>query len=112
MSTVLYPTRAGDPAYRNQDRVVILAQERDEKAGARVESICLHGAFRQALGETIEGRNVMTVVLGRPTHDTALTTIEYISELARALSASYGIEVFVVQDGHFVEHYQPSQDGE
>jgi nucleotide-binding universal stress UspA family protein len=30
VTSILYPTRGGEPTYRNQDRAAALAQERDE----------------------------------------------------------------------------------
>lgn len=155
MATVLYPTRAGDSTYRNQDRAVALAQERQatllllyvsnvkfldhfaapvnvdlieaeldelgefllamaqeraDKNNIEVEAIVRHGAFRQALSDVVQEYNVTSVVLGRPTHDAAHTTIEYISHLAQALTRELGVECFVVHEGEVVEEYRPPDD--
>jgi hypothetical protein len=157
VATVLYPTRAGDSAYRNQDRAMALAQElgarllllyvsnvsfldhtaapvhlevieqeldelgqfllamaqeRAEKAGIQADTVIQHGGFRQALKDVIQEHEVVAVVLGLPSRDTAITTSEYIRNLARSLSAELGVEAFVVHEGDVVEHYQAEQDAD
>ena len=45
----------------------------------------------------------------RPAHDAALTTMEFISNLARSLPIELGVETYVVHEGEIVEHYRPPQ---
>jgi hypothetical protein len=52
---------------------------------------------------------VTAVFLGRPAHDAALTTMEFISNLARSLPIEMGVETYVVHEGEIVEHYWPPQ---
>jgi nucleotide-binding universal stress UspA family protein len=152
MATILYPTRGGENAYRNQDWAITLAQERSadllllfvsnvrfldrfarpvpvqlvqeelvsmgefllalaqeraEKAGIQARTICLSGSFPQALKDVAEQQEVTTVVFGRPAQDTAITSAEYLSELAQSLTAELGVETFVIDQGEIVEHHLP-----
>lgn len=88
--------------------LLALAEERVEKSGVKAERVIKHGVFREALVETIQEYEVTAVVLGRPAHDTALTSIEYISSIAKSIPAELNVETFVVHEGQIVEHYQPS----
>ena len=85
--------------------LLAMAQERAEKSNIKVAAIVRHGAFRQALKDVIDEHGVAIVILGRPTHDTSNTTTEYISNAAQMLVSDLGVEVYVVDDGKFVEHY-------
>lgn len=85
--------------------LLAMAQERAERNGLKTERVVRHGRFRLALGEVIEEYGVTTLVLGRPAHDAAITTIEYISRAAQTMAADHGIEVFVVHEGEVVEEY-------
>jgi RNase H-fold protein (predicted Holliday junction resolvase) len=58
--------------------------------------------------EVIQEYEILAVVLGCPAHDKTLTTIEYISRLARSISAEFAVEVIVLHEGEIVEHFQPS----
>ena len=89
--------------------LLALAQERAEKAGVVVESIVYHGEFQQSLIDVIKQHEVTAVFLGRPAHDAALTTIDFISNLAQSLPVELDVETFVVHEGEIVEHYQPPQ---
>jgi len=154
VTTILYPTRGGDNTYRNQDRVIDLArerqaellllyvsdvrfldhfaspvpvdlvkaeldemgefllamaQERAEKRGVKAETMVKRGAFTDVLLEVIEKCEANVVTLGRPTTETAITTAEYISEVAQFLVARTGAAVLVIDEGVIVESY-PSDD--
>jgi hypothetical protein len=39
----------------------------------------------------------------------ALTTLEFISNLAQSLPVELGVETYVVHEGEIVEHYRPPQ---
>lgn len=158
MADILYPTRGGDPTYRNQDLAAALARERGgdllllyvgnvhfldytsgpvlgvevlqkeldemaefllaiakervEKTGVVAHTLIRHGIFRHALKEVIQEHDISAVVLGRPAHDRALTTLEFISKLAQSLSENFEIEFFVVHEGKIVEHFRPSADNQ
>ena len=90
--------------------LLALAQERAKKVGVESERLIRHGRFRDALRAVIKERAVTTLVLGRPAHDVAITTVEFISELAQSMAGEFGIEVFVVHEGEVVEQYQPGDE--
>ena len=92
--------------------LLAMAQERAERSGVKTERLIRHGRFRPALREVIEQREVTTLVLGRPAHDAANTTVEYISEIAQTMASKLGIEVFVVHEGKIVEQYPASAAAE
>jgi nucleotide-binding universal stress UspA family protein len=152
MATILYPTRAGDTTYRNQDWamamaqdqgadllllyvsnvrflnhvaapknlelieaeldelgefLLAMAQERTEKAGRPARTLVRHGSFREALKEIIQEEDVSAVVLGHPAHETAITTADYLNQLAQSLSAEMNVDVYIVHEGEEVDHYRP-----
>lgn len=88
--------------------LLAVAEERVEKSGVEAERVIKHGVFREALIETIREYGVTAVVLGRPAHDKALTTIEFISSIAKMIATDLNIETFIVHEGQIVEHYIPS----
>jgi len=89
--------------------LLALAQERVEKKGLAVESVVCHGELQQSLIEVIKRHEVTAVFLGRPAHDAALTTMQFISNLARSLPVELGVETYVVREGEIVEQYLPRQ---
>jgi nucleotide-binding universal stress UspA family protein len=92
--------------------LLAMAQERAEKQSVKAETMVKRGAFLEVLREVIEEHEINVVILGRPTTETALTTTEYISEVAQFLAAKRGVEVLVVDEGEIVERYQPGQGPE
>jgi len=91
--------------------LLAMGQERAEKSGIQTDRLIKHGEFREALVEVVQENEVTAVVLGRPAHDTAHTTIEYISDFAKSITTELGVEAYVVHKGEIVEHYQPAGDG-
>lgn len=89
--------------------LLALAQEHAETAGLTVESVVCHGEFQQSLIDVIKEYEVTAVVLGRPAHDAAHTTIDFISHLAQSLPVKLQVETFVVHEGETLEHYRPPQ---
>ena len=47
------------------------------------------GNWRMAPGAVIEEYRVTTLVLGRPAHDAANTTVEYISQIAQSKASEF-----------------------
>jgi nucleotide-binding universal stress UspA family protein len=92
--------------------LLAMAQERAEKSGVKTERVIRHGRFRPALADVIEEYEVTTLVMGRPAHDDAITTIEYISQAAQTMAANHGIEVLVLHEGEVVEEYRPGAAAE
>ncbi|NIP28170.1 MAG: universal stress protein, partial [Phycisphaerae bacterium] len=79
--------------------LLTMAQDRAEKVGVTAEKTLRHGSFRNALKSVIQEENVSTVVLGRPAQDTAITTTEYLEEVAHFLIAETGVEVYLIHEG-------------
>lgn len=92
--------------------LLAMAQERAEKSGLKTERVIRHGRFRPALAEVIEEHGVTTLVLGRPAHDAANTTVDYISQVAQTMAGDHGIEVIVLHEGEVVEEYGAGQAAE
>jgi nucleotide-binding universal stress UspA family protein len=90
--------------------LLTMAQDRADKVGVTAEKVLRHGGFRAALKEVIEEESVSTVVLGRPAQDTAITTTEYLEEVAQFLIAETGVEVYLIHEGQIVEHTQPGNN--
>lgn len=88
--------------------LLVMAQERAEKAAVHAGIEVRHGTFSHALQDAIEEHDVTTVVLGRPVEDTGITTVEYLTNLAQFLLTDAGVEVFVVHAGEVVEHHKPA----
>lgn len=86
--------------------LLTMAQDRADKVGISADKAIRHGRFREALKEVIEEEDVSTVVLGRPAHGTAITTAEYIQEIAAYLTTETDVEVYLIHDGQVVEHIQ------
>ncbi|NIW41513.1 MAG: hypothetical protein GWN27_13610, partial [candidate division Zixibacteria bacterium] len=63
-----------------------------------------HGGFREAVVEVIEEQDVDTIVIGKFTAQTGLTTAEYIDLLAEAIRET-GVEMLVVDSGELVQRY-------
>lgn len=90
--------------------LLAMAQERAERSGVKTERVVRHGRFRLALADVIQEYGVTTLVLGRPAHDAANTTVEYISQVAQTMVGDHGIEVYVVHEGEIVEHYRGTSE--
>ncbi|MFZ0545903.1 MAG: universal stress protein [Candidatus Promineifilaceae bacterium] len=88
--------------------LLTMAQDRADEVGVTADKAIRHGRFRVALKEIIEEENVSAVVLGRPAQDTAITTVEYILEVAEYLTAETGVEVFLIHEGEVVDHFLPT----
>ncbi|MGW8319696.1 MAG: universal stress protein [Candidatus Promineifilaceae bacterium] len=85
--------------------VLIMAQERAEKAGLAAEAVIRRGGFRDALKSVIGEYEVTTVVLGLPAEETAITTVDYIHDVADMLRDETGVEVLIIDQGEIVESF-------
>lgn len=81
-----------------------MARDRALKEGIDAEIMVRHGGFREAVVEVIEEENVDTIVIGKFTAQTGLTTAEYIDLLAEAIRET-GVEMLVVDSGELVQRY-------
>lgn len=92
--------------------LLTMAQERAEKAGLKAETLVRSGAFAVALGKIIAERDILVVVLGCPADENAVTSVEYINELASVLRDEHAVEVFVVREGKVINHLMPARNSE
>lgn len=86
------------------DFLLTMAQDRADRVGVSAEKMIRHGRFRDAIKAVIQEKAVSTVILGRPTEDTAITTPELIQEVAEYLSAETNVEVYVIDEGQVLNH--------
>ena len=89
------------------DFLLTMGQDRADKVGVTADKALRHGRFREALKDVIEQENVSTVVLGRPAQGTAITTAEYIQEIAEYLTAETDVEVYLMHEGKVIDHILP-----
>ncbi len=87
--------------------MLVMAQERAEKAGVQAETVVRRGVFRQVLTEVVGEYQAAAVVLGSATEGTGITTPDYLEDLARSILTETGIEVVVVQEGEIIGHHKP-----
>lgn len=87
--------------------MLIMAEERAEKAGVAAQGVAWQGGFQQALREVIVAHGITAVTLGSPVYGTALTTNTYLRDLTQSLLQDLHVEVFLMHDGEIVEHYLP-----
>jgi nucleotide-binding universal stress UspA family protein len=92
--------------------LLTMAQERAEKAGVKADIIVRRGAFRKALKNIMEEREISTVVLGSSAEGTGYTTREYIEELSAEMSAKTGVEFIVVHEGKVLSSHKPASPQE
>ncbi len=89
--------------------LLVMAQERAREAGIEApQAEVRRGEFRQALAETLEKFDVTTVVLGSGTEETGLTTPEYLTDVAKDLSSSFGVEVLLTAQGEMIAMHTPA----
>lgn len=79
--------------------LLAMAQERAAKNGIAAGAVVRHGTFQEVLLEVIEEYDVTTVLLGMPSQKTAITTQEYIDNLATRLRTATGVEVLILDQG-------------
>jgi nucleotide-binding universal stress UspA family protein len=69
--------------------MLVMAQDRAEKASVEATTLVMHGQFREVLAEVIEKHQIGTVVLGSSAGGTGVVTKEYIQELVDHISRPY-----------------------
>jgi nucleotide-binding universal stress UspA family protein len=87
--------------------MLVMAQDRAEKASVEATTLVMHGQFREVLAEVIEKHQIGTVVLGSSAGGTGVVTKEYIQELVDHIHSKTGVEFIVVDQGEIVKTYQP-----
>ena len=79
--------------------ILIMAQERAEKAGVHAEITVERGVFDKVLKAVIQEQQISTVVLGSSKEGTGITTEEYVQKLGETISQELGVEFIVLKDG-------------
>jgi nucleotide-binding universal stress UspA family protein len=87
--------------------MLIMAQERAEKAEVKAATIVKRGQFNHVLAEVIEEYQIETVVLGSSFEGTGVVTAEYIHDLVDEIGSKTGVEFFVVDQGEIVKTFKP-----
>lgn len=78
--------------------LLTMALDRAQAQGVSAEYVLKHGSFRNALEDSIGEFNVDTVILGAPTGDDRVTTIEYLNDLMEFLRGELEVEAIIVGD--------------
>ena len=79
--------------------ILIMAQERADKAGVHAEITVERGVFDKVLKIVIQEQQISTVVLGSSKEGTGITTEEYVQKLGETISQELGVEFIVLKDG-------------
>jgi len=79
--------------------ILIMAQERAEKAGVQTEITVERGVFDKVLKAVIQEQKISTVVLGSSKEGTGITTEAYVQKLGETISQELGVEFIVLRDG-------------
>jgi nucleotide-binding universal stress UspA family protein len=87
------------------DFMLAMAKERAEKAGVQAMTTVRRGVFRQVIKDILKEYPIQTVVMGRPSPETGITTTEYINELIQEIGRESGVEFIVVHQGEIVNHF-------
>lgn len=84
--------------------LLAMAQDRAQQAGVEAEIMVRQGLFREALADVIGEKEVETVVIGKSTQGTGVTTERYLAILANTVQEK-GVEMLVVEAGELVQRY-------
>jgi len=87
--------------------ILIMAQERAEKAGVNADIMVERGVFHEVLKAVIEEHQITTVVLGSSKEGTGITTTDYVNKLGDTISQDTGAELIVLQDGEIQKVFKP-----
>lgn len=84
--------------------LLAMAQDRAQQAGVTADIMVRQGVFREALADAISKMEVDTVVIGRSTQGTGVTTARYLAILAETVQQK-GVEMLVVEAGEMVQRF-------
>ena len=85
--------------------LLVMAQERAEKAGVDAKHTVRRGIFREALTQAITENEVDIVVLGSSEEETGLTSQSFMEDLSESLARELGVEVILVHRGEVFSSY-------
>jgi len=85
--------------------LLLMAQERAEKAGVKAGHIVKSGRFQEALQQAILENEVDTVVVGGSPEETGSTSQAFLENLGETLTSEMGVEVILVLHGEILNSY-------
>jgi nucleotide-binding universal stress UspA family protein len=85
--------------------LMAMASERAEKEGVQASPLVRRGEFLDVVCEVIQEFKIDALILGRPIERTALTSHDYIVNLAQKLAEEEGIDTYVVDQGEVTDHF-------
>ncbi len=89
--------------------LLAMAQERAQQAGVESEILVRRGNFHEVLQQVIEEHRVDILVLGAPSAETGVTTLEFLQNLSRRLASENGVRVHLIREGQIVHVYVPEE---
>ena len=87
--------------------VLAMAQERAAQQGVEAEAIVRRGQLREVLEAVINEEEIDVVILGSPAEETAVTTVDYLQDLVRDLTAAHKVVTIVLQQGELLLEHKP-----
>ena len=85
--------------------LMTMASERADKQGIQATPLVRRGEFLDVVYEVIKEFEIDALILGRPVERTALTSHDYIVNLAQKLAEEEGIDTYVVDQGEVTDHF-------
>lgn len=82
--------------------VLAMAQERSAKQGVEAQALVRRGHFGDVLKAMIAELEITHVILGSPAEETAVTTSEFLRELADDLAKFHAVNTIVVSRGEML----------
>jgi nucleotide-binding universal stress UspA family protein len=79
--------------------LLVMAQERAQKAGVEAEATVRRGEFRQVLEQVIPEFDVDTVIMGSSAEDTGIVSHDYSKALTEDISCKTGVKFIILQEG-------------
>ena len=92
--------------------LLVMAQERAQKAGVKADILVRRGNFREVLKDVVQEYPIETVILGSSTGDTGVITEEYISEITEEISREYDVDFIILMDGNIQKTFEIDSDWE
>jgi len=92
--------------------LLVMAQERAQKAGVKADILVRRGNFRKVLKDVVQEYPIETVILGSSSGDTGVITKEYINEITEEISREHCVEFIILKDGNIQKTFKIDSDWE
>lgn len=92
--------------------LLVMAQERAQKAGVKADILVRRGNFRKVLKDVVHEYPIETVILGSSSGDTGVITKEYINEITEEISREHCVEFIILKDGNIQKTFKIDSDWE